>query len=213
MKLKPCDDSQHEHKVQQVDQKLDMFWISPRGRECLELDQSYTNPSRFVSFRLHDTPTGKLDGSDLVPFEALLELARRGWTHERRMTSRKVDTYKPNGTKKWFFQQECMQILLEGPAQFRPTLWNGAEGDLPLPTSHILQNHFVHDEVPREVEHRETLAIPIVLHLDAAASDQTNGQENICWYDWYGLRRGMWRQTFGMRGAGGGGWGARRYAR
>lgn len=113
MKLKPCDDSQHEHKVQQVDQKLDMFWISPRGRECLELDQSYTNPSRFVSFRLHDTPTGKLDGSDLVPFEALLELARRGWTHERRMTSRKVDTYKPNGTKKWFFSKNVCKYYLK----------------------------------------------------------------------------------------------------
>lgn len=58
-------------------------------------------------------PTGKLDGSDLVPFEALLELARRGWTHERRMTSRKVDTYKPNGTKKWFFNKNVCKYYLK----------------------------------------------------------------------------------------------------
>lgn len=95
-----------------VPDELDKFSLSELGRSSLELDQTYSNPMKFVQFRLHDPSTGKVSDSDLIPFEAMLELARRGWSHERRNHSRKMDPYKPGGAKKWYYSKTICKYYL-----------------------------------------------------------------------------------------------------
>ena len=92
-------------KVTQPDGKPDTFSITSRGRLALQVTQSLTSPSLLVRFRLHKAERNN-DFSEFCQFEAMLELARRGWTYEQRSASKKIPGYTKNSVKKWFWNKQ-----------------------------------------------------------------------------------------------------------
>lgn len=101
------------NQVVQAEEKTDTFCLSERGRNCLELDQTFGNPACFAKFRLHDPSIGKSDFGDLGPFEAMMELSRQGWTHEKRTGSQRVVPYKAGGKKCWYFNKTICKYYLK----------------------------------------------------------------------------------------------------
>ena len=99
-------------KVEPVPNNVDTFQITTCGRDTLGLDQSYDKSHAFVTFRLNDASKGKTDGSDLVPFEGMLELARRGWVYHRVKGSRKIKSLLPDGEKTWYFNKTVCKYYL-----------------------------------------------------------------------------------------------------
>lgn len=92
---------------------MDTFILTLRGRDSLVVDQHYRDPARLIHFRLHNV-SSKSDCFDLVPFEAMLELARRGWTYEHRKMSRKLQPVLPDGSvpKVWFYHSNVCKYYL-----------------------------------------------------------------------------------------------------
>ena len=125
------------NQVVQAEEKTDTFCLSERGRNCLELDQTFGNPACFAKFRLHDPSIGKSDFGDLGPFEAMMELSRQGWTHEKRTGSQRVVPYKAGGKKCWYFNKtickyylkallsskKLMELGLQEIHHFQPTMY------------------------------------------------------------------------------------------
>ena len=103
----------------------DMFCISERGRNILELTQTFKSPMLFAKFRLHDAKS-KADFADMVPFEAMLELTQRSWTYSQRKASRKLEAYKRGGQKIWYFNttvcRHYLQVLLSSDSLFEQGL-------------------------------------------------------------------------------------------
>ena len=82
-----------------------MFTIVPSGRGLLLVTQECVSPAPFAEFRLHPSDNTKSDFAEFLPFEAMLELKKRGWYYTQRTPSRKLSTYTPGSEKHWFFHK------------------------------------------------------------------------------------------------------------
>ena len=108
-------------KVGIVEGQLDLFCITHQGLRCLKPTQTYSGPVLLTKFRLHKcTPTS--DFSELVPFEAMLELTLRGWSYEVQQPSQNLPVCKHDSRKVWFFDKSpslpYLRTLLLSPALF-----------------------------------------------------------------------------------------------
>lgn len=106
-----------------VEDKLDTFRLTVRGRDSLDLHQRFYDPTKFVQFRLHDGARDGVDINDMVPFEAMLELTQRGWSYEVCTSSRKIEPYQPDAPKKWYYHKRIckyyLRALLKSEELFR----------------------------------------------------------------------------------------------
>ena len=82
-----------------------MFTIVPRGRGLLLVTQECVSPAPFAEFRLHTSDNTKSDFVEFLPFEAMLELTKRGWYYTQQTASRRLPAYRAGTEKRWFFHK------------------------------------------------------------------------------------------------------------